>query len=183
MPLDPNAVGATLGPIPLEFGWRDAVIYALGVSATELDYLYEARGPRILPTFWTALAFQNARPLLERVGVGEAGAMFGSCSLTVEACQNPPSEVFDIPAELHAWIAGIYGLGPLGVAELRFEIRGPNVAADVKFEMYYPGAGTPDLPRPPRSPRVLPPARPPMSVAQLRGYHARVQAIAAEVTA
>ncbi len=32
-------------------------------------------------------------------------------------------------------------------------------------------------------PELLPPARPPMSVAQLRGYHARVQAIAAEVTA
>jgi len=55
----PRAVGADLVGVELgqtEYTWeaRDAILYALGVGADpagELDYLYEDRGPRVLPTF------------------------------------------------------------------------------------------------------------------------------------
>jgi acyl dehydratase len=54
-----RAVGPELVGLELpaaEFTWepRDAILYALGVgadSADELDWVYEARGPRVLPTF------------------------------------------------------------------------------------------------------------------------------------
>lgn len=53
-PVGPELVGTSLPPA--EFAWeaRDAIVYALGVGADpaeELDYLYEARGPKVLPTF------------------------------------------------------------------------------------------------------------------------------------
>jgi acyl dehydratase len=52
-------VGADLVGLELpaaDFAWepRDVILYALGVGADpagELDYLYEARGPKVLPTF------------------------------------------------------------------------------------------------------------------------------------
>jgi acyl dehydratase len=54
-----RAVGADLVGLelpPAEFAWdeRDAIVYALGVGSSpggELDYLYERRGPKVLPTF------------------------------------------------------------------------------------------------------------------------------------
>lgn len=57
--MTPRAVGAELVGVELgqtEYTWeaRDAILYALGVGAdpaAELDYLYEGRGPRVLPTF------------------------------------------------------------------------------------------------------------------------------------
>ena len=53
-PVGADLVGAQLPPV--EFAWdaSDAILYALGVGAdptTELDLVYEARGPRVLPTF------------------------------------------------------------------------------------------------------------------------------------
>ena len=57
--MTPRPVGGELVGVelaPAEFTWeaRDAIVYALGVGADpadELDYLYEARGPKVLPTF------------------------------------------------------------------------------------------------------------------------------------
>ena len=49
-----DLVGTQLPPIEFEWDERDAIVYALGVGAspeTELDYLYEQRGPKTLPTF------------------------------------------------------------------------------------------------------------------------------------
>ena len=40
-------------PVSFSYDWKTVALYALAVGATheELDYLYEARGPRVLPTF------------------------------------------------------------------------------------------------------------------------------------
>ena len=53
-PLSPDLVGTEFDPI--EFSWtkRDAIIYALGVGCQpegELDFVYERRGPAVLPTY------------------------------------------------------------------------------------------------------------------------------------
>lgn len=56
------AVGKTFGPYVYTYGPREVMLYALGVGADtrELDYLYEARGPRVLPSFFAAAAFADA---------------------------------------------------------------------------------------------------------------------------
>src|SRR5687767_10875598 len=53
MGLNPQIVGTETKPYRMEYGWRDTVLYALGIGAKrdELDYLYEGRGPKVYPSF------------------------------------------------------------------------------------------------------------------------------------
>src|SRR6202044_885535 len=53
-----------------DYTWKDAVLYALGVGAKtqELDYLYEGRGPRVLPTFAVVPKFGPMLDLLATTG-------------------------------------------------------------------------------------------------------------------
>ncbi len=57
-----QVVGQTFGPYVYTYGPREVMLYALGVGADnrDLDYLYEARGPRVLPTFFGAAAFADS---------------------------------------------------------------------------------------------------------------------------
>lgn len=53
MALDLTLVGKTTDAYIHTYGWKDVVLYALGVGAKrdELDFLYEGRGPKVLPGF------------------------------------------------------------------------------------------------------------------------------------
>ena len=69
-------VGRRLDPIEFEWRERDAILYALGVGArppADLDFLYEARGPRVLPTFaliasWYGMNFEGMPELRQKYG-------------------------------------------------------------------------------------------------------------------
>ena len=52
MPFDLSLAGKPSAATTLAYTWKDTVLYALGVGAKreELDYLYEGRGPRVLPS-------------------------------------------------------------------------------------------------------------------------------------
>ncbi|HAU15283.1 MAG TPA: 3-alpha,7-alpha,12-alpha-trihydroxy-5-beta-cholest-24-enoyl-CoA hydratase, partial [Gammaproteobacteria bacterium] len=53
-PITPQIVGLTTDPISLGWSEQDVMLYALAVGCkpeTELDFIYEARGPKVLPTF------------------------------------------------------------------------------------------------------------------------------------
>jgi acyl dehydratase len=52
--LNPDLVGTEFEPRQIAWTSKDVMLYALGVGAkpgTELDYLYEGRGPKVLPTY------------------------------------------------------------------------------------------------------------------------------------
>lgn len=52
--LSSELVGMTTDPTPVSWDSRDVLLYACGVGAkpdTDLDFLYEGRGPKVLPTF------------------------------------------------------------------------------------------------------------------------------------
>ncbi len=52
MALNLDAVGKRIGPIANDYGWKDIVLYALGVGAgfEELEYVYES-GLKVIPSF------------------------------------------------------------------------------------------------------------------------------------
>lgn len=81
MPIDPDSLGYQTPPIEFDYVWRDAVVYALGVGATadeELDYLYEGRGPKVLPTFCTIPTFAAFDALVDRIGCDRRGMVHHS---------------------------------------------------------------------------------------------------------
>lgn len=70
MSLDLSVVGKPSEPKPFTYGWKDVVLYALGCGAKkdELDYLYEGRGPQVLPTFAVVPTFGPMFDVLAQTG-------------------------------------------------------------------------------------------------------------------
>jgi acyl dehydratase len=70
MPFDRSLAGQWTPPIATETSWKDAALYALGVGAKkdELEWLYEGRGPKVLPSFAVVPKFQPMLDLLARSG-------------------------------------------------------------------------------------------------------------------
>lgn len=66
MPFEHSIVGKPSQPTRFEYTWKDPVLYALGVGAKrdELDYLYEGKGPKVLPSFAVVPKFA---PMLDRL--------------------------------------------------------------------------------------------------------------------
>src|ERR1700746_2599472 len=87
MALDRSLVGRTSAPASFEYTWQDTVLYALGVGAThdELDYLYEQRGPKVLPSFAVVPKFQPMLDLLASTGGNLAMIVHGGERVTVHA--------------------------------------------------------------------------------------------------
>ena len=85
MGLDHHSVGHETAVYRYEYDWKAVVLYALGIGATteELDYLYEARGPKVFPTFALAAAYAPVQALIERVGLDTQSMVHGAQTVTV----------------------------------------------------------------------------------------------------
>ncbi|MFN8627309.1 MAG: MaoC/PaaZ C-terminal domain-containing protein [Candidatus Binatia bacterium] len=49
-----DLVGLTFAPTAFSWTWKDVILYALGVGAKpegDLDYVFEGKGPKVLPTY------------------------------------------------------------------------------------------------------------------------------------
>jgi len=71
MGLDLASVGKTTEPRQFSYDTKDVILYALGVGATrdeELDFLYEKRGPKVLPTFAVIPSFSVTEELFHLAG-------------------------------------------------------------------------------------------------------------------
>jgi acyl dehydratase len=70
MPLDLSAIGEKTAPHPYPYTWKETVLYALGVGAKrdELDFLYEKRGPKVLPTFAVVPKLPSMITAVQRLG-------------------------------------------------------------------------------------------------------------------
>ena len=82
MALDLSLVGKESAPSRFTYGWKDTVLYALGVGARrdELDYLYEGRGPKVLPSFAVVPSFVPMFELAAKTG--------GDLSMVVHGAQR-----------------------------------------------------------------------------------------------
>ncbi len=92
MALDLSLVGVRGAATTLEYTWKDVVLYALAVGAKkdELDYLYEGRGPKVIPSFAAVPKFPMMLDLLAKTGGNLAMVVYGAERVAVHA-PLPPS--------------------------------------------------------------------------------------------
>ena len=80
--LSPEAVGLPLPPTAFEYDERDVMLYAIGVGATELDFVYE-RNLKVLPTFAVIPAFPALMGLTGAVEINPVMILHGEQGFTV----------------------------------------------------------------------------------------------------
>ena len=103
MSLDVSSIGYTTIPHVHVMNWQKAITYALGIGAKreELDYLYEARGPKVFPTYGVIPAFEPLVDVVKHVGGGFENLVHGGQSITVHR-SLPPSGTWQTVGKLKA---------------------------------------------------------------------------------
>lgn len=96
-PLSSDLVGMTLPERTWSWGWKDAVLYALGIGARpgdgalvdaeadegDLDFLYERRGPLVHPTFAVIPGMQAVGGVSAHVDLDIARLLHGEQAITM----------------------------------------------------------------------------------------------------
>lgn len=107
MALDLSFVGKTTAPLAFAYTEKDVIRYALGVGAkaSELDFLYEGRGPRVIPSFAVIPAYEALVGAMGEAGVGFEKVVHGHQKVTAKAPLPPAARL-----RTTATLAGIYDL-------------------------------------------------------------------------
>jgi acyl dehydratase len=149
MSLDLSAVGHQTEPFTFEYDWKTVVLYALGVGAKrdELDYLYEKRGPRVLPSFAVVPAYPALEPLVRAARADMTKVVHGTQSIRLHR-PIPPGGRLTTTGK----IEGIYDLKRLSqvVFSTRTEQNG-ELISETEWTLIVRDTGGFDGPRPPKS--------------------------------
>jgi acyl dehydratase len=162
MPFDLSLAGKPGAPTVLRYSWKDVALYALGVGAkrAELDYLYEKRGPKVLPSFAVVPKFQPMLDLLVKSGGNLAMIVHYGERVVVHGLLAPQGELTTT-----ATIRGFYDMKRL--AQVLVDTRSVDAAgalvAETTSAMLFRDQGGFGGPPPPKDappverPRDVPP--------------------------
>jgi len=161
MPIDPESLGYETPDIHYDYTWRETVLYALGVGATperELDFLYEGRGPKVLPTFCTIPTFAAFDALVDRIGCDRSGMVHHSQEATLFKSLRPSAKLV-----VKGRVDGLYDLKRVAMSV--FIIDAYDEAGDLVIRGVVTLALLKDGrfggPRPPKAERISLPDRKP----------------------
>ena len=161
MAIDPKSVGYETPPIEFSYSWRDTVVYALGVGASadeELDFLYEGRGPKVLPTFCTIPTFKAFDALVDRIGCDRSGMVHHAQDARVLKPLRPNATL-----TVRGRVDGLYDLKRLAMSVFiidAFDEEGEHVIrGEVTLVLLKDGGFGGE--RPPRAKRISLPEREP----------------------
>src|SRR6478752_4377641 len=103
-----DLAGKKSDPIPFAYTWKDTILYALGVGAKvdELDFLYEGRGPKVLPTFAVVPSFTALIDVVGRLDVNLMMVLHGEQAIRLHK-PIPPGATL----KTRATVKGIYDKG------------------------------------------------------------------------
>jgi acyl dehydratase len=158
MSLDLSTIGHTTSPFTYEYDWKTVVLYALGVGATreELDFLYEGRGPRVLPTFAVVPSYAPVAALFERTRCDMTRLVHGNQLIRLHGAIPPAGRL-----ETVGVVKGIYDMKKLAqvVLATRTTCDG-KPCFDTEWSLLIRDAGGFSGERPPKSEAPKVPDRP-----------------------
>jgi acyl dehydratase len=102
-------VGRTFEPMAFEWTAKDVMLYALGAGATpekELDYVYEAKGPRVLPTYAVIPGMLSMGGLVSNVEINLAMLLHGEQGIKLHRELPPEANVQVIGKVTAVWDKG-----------------------------------------------------------------------------
>ncbi len=152
-----DLVGKKSDATPFTYTWKDTVLYALGVGAKvdELDFLYEGRGPKVLPTFAVVPSFAALISVAGDLGANPMMILHGEQKVILHR-PIPANAKLSTSSE----VKGIYdkGKGALVVVEAKtVDEKGEGVFDNV-FSIFVRGEGGFGGERGPEAAKADPPA-------------------------
>jgi acyl dehydratase len=141
MSINLELAGKVIDPIEHAYTWKDCIIYALGVGARlpdDLDFVFEGRGPRVLPTFAVVPSFRSLVDVCGRLGANPMSILHGEQKV-IQHRPIPPSGTFTTRAR----VTGIHdkGKGALVVVEAETTDAGGERVFDNVFSVFVRGEG------------------------------------------
>lgn len=111
--ISPDLVGMTFDPIPWEWNSKDTMLYALGVGCVpekELDFVYEGKGPKVLPTFGVIAGMMSMGGMMGKIEMDLATLLHGEQAITLH--RPLPA---DAKVQTHGKISEIWDKGKAAV--------------------------------------------------------------------
>lgn len=155
-----EAVGKTSEVFTHSYDWKDVALYALSVGAKrdgELDYLFEGRGPKVLPTYAVVPTFIANMAILPIVGGDFVGVVHGGQAIRLHKPFAPKATLKTV-----AKIDGVYDLKRLAQATVTTETHDEagELVCETEWSILFRFDGGFDGPMPPKRDLAKPPARP-----------------------
>ncbi len=133
-----DLVGVTFEPVPFSWTSKDVILYALGVGAKpegELEYVYENKGPKVLPTYAVIPGMMSMGGLVSNVEINLPMLLHGEQAITLHREIPPEGKVRVIGRVSEVWdkgkaaVIGAEGIveddnGPLFTTHATLFIRG-----------------------------------------------------------
>lgn len=154
MTLDLSLVDQWSAPIPFSYTWKDAALYALGVGAkkAELDYLYEGRGPKVLPSFAVVPAFPAMFERVAKTGGDLTMVVHGAQRVRLTGALAPSGTL-----STRAKIRGIYDMRKFAILLVDTETTDASGAHlfDTTSQIIFRGEGGFGGEPPPKEPKEI----------------------------
>jgi acyl dehydratase len=102
LPISKDLVGMTFDPVPFSWTSKDVMLYALGVGAKpdgELEYVYEGKGPKVLPTYAVVPGMLSMGGLVGNVEINLAMLLHGEQGITLHR-EIPPEGKVDVRGKI-----------------------------------------------------------------------------------
>lgn len=138
--MDVSTVGWRSEPTQYRYGWQQLALYALGIGAqaSELDYLYEGRGPKSYPTFAVVPAISHCFACLKHAQIPLASVVHGG--QTIRRLGPLPSEGV---LRTHGEILGFFDMKKFAQFAIRTEsvLEDGTPALETEWTIIVRGAG------------------------------------------
>lgn len=104
-----DIVGMQFDPVEVSWTSKDTILYALGVGASpddELEYVYEAKGPKVIPTFGVCPGLNLMLGVIEKVEINLMNLLHGEQMTTLHRPVPPNAKARGIARIVEVWDKG-----------------------------------------------------------------------------